>query len=369
MKNFFPLGLALGESFCNRVIEKKRLRNNIKTSTPTLVSSPRRFGKTSLVVDTLEQEGVMYVHIDLFSATSIDDVLSSTLNGVGKAISLVQPNLQKAAEIALELFSNIQINVAFGKAGINIGFNRGIQNPVDEINNALDKLETLLKKYNKKLVLFFDEFQVVGQIQSNISVEAVTRAHVQVPSNITYIFSGSNRHLLSQMFDDRKRPFYKLCDRLIIDKISVEAYSKFLKHAAMETWKKEIEQSTIDRIFTLTDRHPFYLNALCFKVWQNEKLPSTEKIDECWLQLAEEQKPQIALEIELLSLNQRKIISCIAKWGKTSPMQSKEFVQFSGMASSSLHQALQSMTKKDFIEAQNDGSYKIIDPMIEYLFK
>ena len=293
MLNYFPLGLALGEAFCNRIQERKRLAANIKNLAPTLISSPRRFGKTSLVIETLQQEKVDFVQIDFFSAVSIEDILSNILNGIGRAITLIQPNFTKALKLAADFFSNIQVKVELGAAGISINLNKGISNPVLEIDNALTKLENLLKKYNKKVVLFFDEFQIVGQIATKVSVEATIRAHVQMPSNIIYIFSGSNRHLLGQIFDDRNRPFYKLCDRLVVNKISTEHYIKFINHAAQKKWKKQFTKSTIDKILDLTNRHPFYVNALCFKIWQDTKIPSLERVEEHWHLLAEEQKPQI----------------------------------------------------------------------------
>lgn len=367
MLNYFPLSLALGEAFCNRKQEKKRLTANLKVSAPTLISSPRRFGKTSLVIETLQKEKIKFVQIDFFSATSIEDILSSILNGIGKAITLVQPNFNKALELAKDFFSNIQVKIEWGKAGLNINLNKNLPNPTNEINNSLSKLELLLKKYNKKIVLFFDEFQTIEQIKSNISIEATIRSHVQMPSNITYIFSGSNRHLLGRIFDDRRRPFYKLCDRLMLNRISAEDYIDFFNHVAEKRWKKQITQSVLNEILNLTDRHPFYVNALCYKIWQNETIPTIGQVRDCWNLLAQEQKPQIAIEIDLLSLNQKKILSSLAKCGRNTTIQSKEFMSFAGMASSSLHQALKTMIKKDFIEATGSGAYKIIDPMLEFL--
>lgn len=368
-QNYFPLGIAVGKAFCNRIKEKERLQKNIETSTSTLISAPRRFGKTSLVIETLQRQKIMFVHIDFFSASSIEDILSCILKGVGEAITLVQPNFKKALDIAIGFFTNIQVKIELGKAGINISPNQKISNPINEIDNALSKLKQLLKKHDKKMVLFFDEFQILGQIPSNINIEAIIRSHVQMPSNITFIFSGSTRHLLNQMFNDRNRPFYNLCDKLIINKISAEDYIVFLNHAAKDKWKKQLPQEIIDEIFNLTSRHPFYVNALCFKVWQNKTVPSLNDIRLYWNYLGEEQKAQIALELELLSLNQKKLLSGIAKLGKNVIGQSKEFIRFTGMASSSIYQTLQTMLKKDFIEETEEGIYIIIDPMLEYLLK
>jgi hypothetical protein len=368
-KNFFPLGLALGNAFCNRVKEKKRLTENISKLAPTLISSPRRYGKTSLVLETLQSTNTDYVLIDFFTATSVADISSIILNGIGRAIALIQPNFTKALKLAMEFFSKIEVKISTQETGFVISLNQGIPNPVDEIDKALINLEKLLIKYNKNIILFFDEFQIVGQVTPNISIEAILRSHAQIPSNIGYIFSGSNRHLLDQIFNDRKRPFYQLCDRILLNKIETSDYMKFINNAAIMKWQSKLGVQIFNKIFELTNCHPFYMNALCFKLWQTETTPNVDDVIQCWSLLAEEHRPQIGSEIDLLSLNQRKLLGCLARLDNLYSIHSKEFLQSTGMASSSLHQSLQVMLKKDFIEKINDETYQIIDPMLEFLLK
>ena len=89
------------------------------------------------------------------------------------------------------------------------------------ILNILERIEKLSKKYNKKLVLFFDEFQRIYQIAESHPIESVIRQVAQLTKTMSFIFSGSNRHLLYQIFNDRSRPFYKLCDRISLERISL----------------------------------------------------------------------------------------------------------------------------------------------------
>ena len=98
-------------------------------------------------------------------------------------------------------------------------FNSNNQKPTDIILQALEKLHDLALKKGKRVVLFLDEFQVVGEVIENNAIEAVIREAAQKSTYIYYVFFGSNRHLMEQMFYDRKRPFYKLCDQIKLERI------------------------------------------------------------------------------------------------------------------------------------------------------
>ncbi len=90
LHEFFPTYLALGEAFCNRKKERNRLSYNIEKSTPTLIISPRRYGKTSLVINTLVELNRPYVHIDLYKALSKEDIELYILNGIGKLLGQIE---------------------------------------------------------------------------------------------------------------------------------------------------------------------------------------------------------------------------------------------------------------------------------------
>ena len=77
-----------------------------------------------------------------------------------------------------------------------------------------------------------------------------------------FMFSGSNRHLLYQVFDDRRRPLYKMCDRIALEKISNEEYTKHIQYAAMQTWKKSLNAEVIDEI--IFNKNGIFITLFCF---------------------------------------------------------------------------------------------------------
>ncbi|MFM8454384.1 MAG: hypothetical protein ACKOAD_05425 [Gammaproteobacteria bacterium] len=104
-------------------------------------------------------------------------------------------------------------------SGIVLDFNSKKKSTPEIIVQSLEKLHELAKNKNKKIIIFMDEFQVIGEIMDNYSIEAAIREVAQKSTHIAYIFSGSNTHLIEQMFYDKKRPFYKLCDLITLNRI------------------------------------------------------------------------------------------------------------------------------------------------------
>jgi hypothetical protein len=107
-EDFFPLGLAGGKSFCNREKERERLKNNFEKNRHILITSPRRYGKTSLVLKSTEENKLPYTHIDFFMATDINIVERLILYGIGQLITKLIPGRQRALRAAKELMMNLQ---------------------------------------------------------------------------------------------------------------------------------------------------------------------------------------------------------------------------------------------------------------------
>ena len=122
--NYFPTYLALGQAFCNRKQELKLLVNNITQNTPTLIMSPRRYGKTSLALNALEKLKLPYSHVDLYKELSEEGIEQAILNGVRRLIGKLEKGLRKLLKLASDFFADMQIRVILDKANINLDFSR-----------------------------------------------------------------------------------------------------------------------------------------------------------------------------------------------------------------------------------------------------
>jgi len=204
MTNYFPTKLATGLAFCNRKQELKRLKYDINQGNPVLIISPRRYGKTSLSLKVFEQLKLPYVQVDLYKAFSEEDIERFILNGIGVLLGKLEKTPKKLIALAGEFFSNIHIDVSFEKEGLRLDFSKRKKTPTENILKSLERLDALAKKRNKKVILYLDEFQSVGEVCDNHAIEASIREAVQKTTYVSYVFSGSDRHLINQMFNDKK---------------------------------------------------------------------------------------------------------------------------------------------------------------------
>ena len=363
--DLFPLSIAADAAFCNRTEELSKLIMYIEHHRPVLLVSPRRYGKTSLALRAIEATGLPYAHIDLFSAVDEQDIERAVLKGVGSLISKIESLPKKALKLASELFEGTHIRAALTKIGVDIEISRdNDKKPAYRILDVLQKLEKLSLKVNKKMVLFFDEFQCIREITTDHALEGVFRQIAQQTKVISFIFSGSNRHLLNELFEDRNRPFYKLCERITLDRISEEKYTPHLQVAAKRKWKNHFSIEELNAIFNKSQRHPYYVNLLCSRLFLRKEKPGVEDIKDQWAQYIVEERSNVASELDLLSKHQKKLLIILARERGTNAPLGREFVRISNISKTTVEQALGFLQKRDYVYQDDLGCYKVLDPLI-----
>ena len=366
-RDYFPLGIALGRSFCNRSQETSLLIDNIKNGKHTLLIATRRYGKSSLALQALELSQCPYVEIDFYMATNERIIEAYLLNGVveliGKALGPIDKLLASIKRYVNDLKPKIDIGVSGFKLELT---SEAKSDPASNVKEGLLLLEKLLEEKNKRAVLLMDEFQTVGLIAKGKGIEGALRHVAQKTKHLTLIFSGSNRKLLKTMFEDETRPLYKLCWKINLKRIAAEHYQNHLQKAAQLIWNKNLSEALIDEIMRLAERHPFYMNKLCDRLWTyyKERPPSIDEVNSAWLEILKEEKSDAIKEISLLSLGQKVILGQIAK-GKNAHLTGKETIFELQMAGSSIITALEGLEEKDMIEKDERG-YQIINPVVSY---
>ena len=177
----FPQGLALGDNFCNRELEKKRLKANVLSARSTLIMSPRRYGKTSLVLQVLRSAKLPFAHIDLFFELNELEVQNTILKAIGDILLTIESTPKKAFTFVTEFFSDLSVSFSVANSRVSIEFSKSRKSPAKTVLDALKKLDTILEKRQQQVVLFFDEFQRVSQITESettwlLASETVTRS-------------------------------------------------------------------------------------------------------------------------------------------------------------------------------------------------
>lgn len=366
---YFPLGIAKGNAFCNRVTERSQLVKNIKAHQHTLITSPRRYGKTSLVLFVLEKLGIPFAKVDLFVALDAKACEEQLLHGVQRIFNQISSKPERLLNQVREYFAHTKKRWTIGFKGVNLEMIPEKDSDVAiNIMDALLALESVLAKKRQRAVLFIDEFQEIGALPSAKALEGAIRHVAQETKYLLLIFSGSNRHLLTYMFDDKSRPLYLLCERIALDRIQENHYVDFINKIAQKTWRRNFSEELFVAIFTLTERHPYYINALCNALWKayddKAQPPDVNAVKKIWQEYIHTERTRISREISYLSFGQRKILTAIA-FGHTNELTGKTFLQKVGITGPSVISALEVLEERDLIGKNQTGQYFIIDPLMK----
>jgi uncharacterized protein len=364
---YFPLGMASGKYFCNREVERARLAKNIRGHLHTLITSPRRYGKSSLVVYVLEEEKIPYAKIDLFVALDAVALEEQLLHGIGELLTKLSSKPAKIINELKEFLQNSQWTIGFKGVSISL-IPPGSRDATVSIKESLLILENFLAKKKKHAVLFIDEFQEIGALPGAKAIEGAIRHVAQQTKYLLFVFSGSNRHLLANMFDDRSRPLYLLCDRIILGRIDEHHYKIFFNGFAKHLWQQPLTDEVLQAIFITAERHPYYTNVLCNYLWKKyengNETPALASVAECWQEYIKIEKDRVIRELSVLNFSQRKVLTAIA-FGFSHEFTGKVFLNKVDLAGSSVHKALEVLEEKDFIGISDIGNYFIIDPLIK----
>ncbi len=367
MKDFFPLGLAMGEAFCNRVSERDQLQRNIEKCRHILISSPRRYGKSSLVNKVLNDFKLPYEKIDLSLVITEESVRDYILFAIQRLLTQLQPSYKKAYEIAKQLLSNFKPKLIIDEdigARIELTYQKK-DNPLTQITESLLSLDIVAKKTKKRAVIFIDEFQQIATLENHETVEAAIRSAAQELQMITLIFSGSNRKLLLMMFDDKKRPFFQLCEKIFLERISMTDYTKHLQKIAKKRWGSYLLEEAMATIFQLTECHPYYLNLLCNKVWNIPRKPDAQAIKNCWHHCLQDETHLLSQTLISLSPTQRAFLLLLLE-EKIDQPSSKNVVSLLKVTPRAVIKAVNSLMDNDYIYKDYQGHYQLVNPLLKY---
>ncbi len=364
MENPFKYWLVVEEdNFCNRTKELNELLKIMQSGGRAFIFSERRYGKTSLVklaLAKLSRHNYVTAYVDLWKTDS--DV--SFITTVAKAYSAsLSTNLDKAVEIAKRLFSHLKPSITLDEQGtptITFGVTRStrLEPELDEIFTAPEKIAS----NGKRVVIVFDEFQQI-LVYGRDDIERQLRSVIQHQKDISYIFLGSRKHVVREMFLKGSRPLYRSAAQFPLGSISEEDWRPFIKERFKHT-KKKISSQLIHTLIDLTEGHPFYTQYLCNAVW--ELCKPNGKVSETIIQQAlqtvlEKEHYTYTVLWESLTLNQRRFLRALAaEEGKAKPF-SAEFLQRHRLGSaSSAQRVIKSLLDKDLVDQEN-SSYIILD--------
>jgi len=274
MKTPFVFGkLALFSNFTDRENDLERLINNFESGVNTMLITPRRWGKSSLVkkaADIVESknEKVKVCFVDVFDVRSeqqlyhilAEEVIKTTSTKIDEIGSFVQKFMKKLLPKISYSPDNMQ--------EVSLGFD---WNNFDRnASEVLDLAENIAKEKDINLIICFDEFQNIAGFENPLALQKKLRSHWQKHQNVTYCLYGSKRHMMMDIFTSASMPFYKFGDIMFLEKIAEDKWVTFLQEKFAET-RKKINEQEARLIAQLVENHPYYVQQLAQLSWLRTK--------------------------------------------------------------------------------------------------
>lgn len=365
--NPFIFGKAAeGPFFTDRAEDAKRLNANLTHGINTILISPRRWGKTSLVkkvIVEMDRPDIKPVFIDIFQCKSEYEFYHAFASAVIKQTS---SKLDEWVETAKTFLSNISPKFSFGSDPLN-DFSLSFEwNPKDDTEADILQLpEKIAQKKNVHIVLCLDEFQQIADFTDTVKFQKKLRSLWQHQQNVTYCMFGSKKHLMESIFNDKSMPFYKFGDMMFLKKIPTEEWVPFICAKFKDTGKRITpEQATM--ICEATENLSSYVQHLAWVVWyKSDKVVTNKDIIAAINDLLEQNKVFFQREVEQLSELQLNFLRALAN-GITTGFSRKEVIKKYRLESSANVQSVKkALLKRDLIDVDgqeisfNDSLFKL----------
>lgn len=362
---FITNGYAGPNYFCDRVKETNTIIDLMTNGNNMALISPRRIGKTELITHCFNQPEIAKNYntfiIDIYSTNSVRDMV----NVFGKAIiDGLRTKGRGAWENFLDILKSLKQEISFDINGnpswsLSIG---AITNP--EI--TLDEIFKYLNQADKPCLVAIDEFQQITHYDDP-NIEALLRTYIQRTTNANFIFSGSHRHIMGEMFISPARPFYQSVTLMSLDVLDAEKYNSFAMQK-FEDYGKHLDADVVPRLFDYFNGITSYIqrimNVMFMKTLQGAtcNTPMIEESINYLLDLASETYETL---LRQMPEKQRDVFIAISKEKEARNVKSGKFVQKYRLTSaSSVNSAVKGLLDKDFITLKDDA-YIIYDKFFE----
>lgn len=353
------------EYFCDREQETEQLITTVTNQSNLVLISPRRVGKTGLINHCFEQAAIkddfITVSIDILHTTSLGELILELGNAVFKNVAKRSDRMLTKFIAALRsLSASFSYDPLNGIPTFDIKLGQ-VTSPAF----TLDEIFTYLEEAGKPCILAIDEFQQVTNYPEK-NVEALLRGKIQILRNTCFIFAGSERRIMSEMFFSSKRPFYQSAALLMLEPIEIEKYTSFVKRH-FEAAGKTIDEETIAGVYHKWQGITMYMHRIfhdAFILVQEGEECTPQIIDEITNSYLAQNEKRLQEMLTFITPQQKELLYAIAREGVATKLTSAAFVKRNQLKSAS---AVQSATKRlleyDII-TQKGHEFSVSDPLL-----
>lgn len=367
----FVFGVRVeGDTFTDRKEETNRLKMNFLYGVNTILISPRRMGKTSLVekvCSLVESDTLKIAKIDAFGCRSENDFINAFATAVVRATS---SKWEEWMENAKTFHSRFIPKISIGQDpltdfSIALEYNRA--NTVTE--DILQLPETIAKQKGIKIVICIDEFQQIADFPDSITFQKKLRSVWQLQSNVSYCLYGSKKHMMEKMFQSQSHPFYRFGDLFYLDKISETDWVEYICDRFRMTGK-EISRELASEICSVTDRYSSYVQQLAWLVWlRTDKHATKEDVEFGIDRMLDACEPLFIQQTESLSAYQMNFLRALTNGVHTGFTRSEILDTYQLGTAANISRLKKALTEKDLIMMTAPKKLEISDPILALWLK
>ena len=366
----FIFGVATsGDNFTDREKETGRLLSNFRHGVNTVLISPRRWGKTSLVQKAYhlaQSDKLKIIYMDIFSCRSEHDFYDTFASAV----------IKQTSSKAEEWLDNIKLFLSRVSPRISIGadpmtdFSISLEmNPKSiDIDEILQLPEKIARKKNCNIVICIDEFQQIAEFKDSKTFQKRLRSVWQLQKSVSYCLFGSKKHLMNELFEKKSLPFYKFGDSIYLKKIETKDWIDYICNR-FEATGKQISKDLAEKICKMVDNHSSYVQQFAWLVWIHTEIIATENdfLSACQ-DIIDQNTPLFEKQIESLTTYQMNFLRAIID-GVHSEFTTQEILHKYHLGSSANVSIIKrALVKKEIIEIEKHQVI-IMDPVMAMWLK
>jgi hypothetical protein len=361
-----------GSPLCDREEDLKTLLSRARSTSSTTIYSPRRYGKTTLVLhvqDLFNKEGHIPIYVDLNRVTGIDEISRRLAKAVYKTLQARSSLSSKLLKSVQRIFSGFRPIVRPSDTGgfeITIEATRESFSGIDALESVLEDLGQFIDSQNPRVNIALDEFQDITDLKDH-RIEGVLRSHIQ-RLKASFFFIGSRRRILLDMFNNKSRPFYQSSFLHRVEPLPLAALSAYLVDRFSFAGIM-CPAAVADLMASLSFGHPHYVQKMASLVFdRTDRTVSEDLVRESAQRLIQEHEPLFSAQIQGLTLIQLKLLEALAVEPTNSPF-STGFLGRIGMSLSALQHSIKVLTDQDLIEKNSQGTLAVTDPFFSLWLK
>ncbi len=362
LENPFPeYGYFGPEYFCDREQETEELINALVNGSNVTLMAPRRIGKTGLISHAFERmkardKDVRCFYVDIFSTKTFNQMVQFIANAViGKLDSPSQSVMRKLNNFVSALRPTMSQDPITGVPTFSVSVTS------ERARETLQQVFEYMKESGRQCYLALDEFQQVSRY-AEIGADAFIRSIIQFVPNVHIIFSGSQQHLLGDMFMSPEHPFFNSSQIMTIGTIDVHAYRAFA-NGFFAQQKREMSEETFIYLYDMVDGQTWYVQKILNRLYRTPKSNlDQEDVFRATDKILHEQEINYQSNYNLLTDNQAQLLTAIACEGKVNAPTSLDFILRHQLpAPSSIKMALKSLQDKEFLFYDAKQGYMVYD--------